>query len=207
MNTPALETERLILRKFTENDLDALYKIYSDEEVNRFLPWFPLRTMEDAKAFYKEPFESKYRQEHAYHYAICLKRDNYPIGYVHAYTDDSYDFGYGLCKEFWHKGIVTEAGRAVVAQLKKDGIPYITATHDVNNPRSGGVMRQLGMKYQYSYGEQWQPKDFWVIFRMYQLNFDGNDSRVYKKYWDHSKVHFVETDLDSPLSERSFRSQ
>lgn len=69
--------------------------------------------------------------------------DDVPIGYVNVAMDDSHDFGYGLRKEFWHRGIVTEAGKAVVAQLKKDRIPYITATHDVNNPRSGGVMRRL----------------------------------------------------------------
>lgn len=40
MNTPALETERLILRRFSENDLEAIYRIFSDEEVNRFLPCF-----------------------------------------------------------------------------------------------------------------------------------------------------------------------
>ena len=48
MNTPTLETERLILRKFTENDMEALFKIYSDKEVNRFLPWFPLNSIEEA---------------------------------------------------------------------------------------------------------------------------------------------------------------
>ena len=88
--------------------------------------------------------------------------------------------------------MVTEASRAVVAQLMKDGVPYITATHDKNNPRSSGVMKQLGMKYQYSYEEQWQPKNIPVIFRMYQLNLDGDQTRVYRKYWDHSVVHFIE---------------
>ena len=109
MNTPTLETKRLILRKFTENDLEAIYKIYSDEEVNRFLPWFPLKTLEDTRVFYERQFVSKYDQKCAYDYAICLKKDNYPIGYVNVATDDSYDFGYGIRKEFWHKGIVTEA--------------------------------------------------------------------------------------------------
>lgn len=37
------ETERLILRQFTEEDADALFVILSDEEVNTFLPMFPLR--------------------------------------------------------------------------------------------------------------------------------------------------------------------
>ena len=41
MNIPTLETERLVLRKFMENDLEALYKIYSDKETNKFLPWLP----------------------------------------------------------------------------------------------------------------------------------------------------------------------
>ena len=43
MNTPVLETKRLILRKFTEKDMDALFLILKDEEVNKFLPWYPLK--------------------------------------------------------------------------------------------------------------------------------------------------------------------
>ena len=195
MNTPRLETERLILRKFTEDDLEALYYIHSDEEVNRFLPWFPLRNMEDARAFYEERFMSRYREDRAYNYAVCLKENDYPVGYVNVSMDDSYDFGYGLRREFWHRGIITEAGQAVIEQLLRDGIPYITATHDVNNPRSGRVMKRLGMKYRYSYQEQWQPKNIQVIFRMYQLNLDGSESRIYQKYWDKSEVHFIERDV------------
>ena len=162
VNTPTLRTDRLILRKFIRDDLEALFEIFSDEEVNVFLPWFPLETMEDASIFYNRCFESKYHQECSYDYAICLKENNYPIGYVNVDAHDSYDLGYGLCKEFWHKGIVTEACKAVIEQLRKDSIPYITATHDVNNTRRGEVMRRLGMQYQYSYEEQWQPKDVLV---------------------------------------------
>ena len=195
MNTPRLETERLILRKFTEDDLEALYYIHSDEEVNRFLPWFPLRNMEDARAFYEEQLVSRYREERAYNYAVCMKENDYPVGYVNVSMDDSYDFGYGLRREFWHRGIITEAGQAVIEQLLRDGIPYITATHDVNNPRSGRVMKRLGMKYRYSYQEQWQPKNIQVIFRMYQLNLDGNENRIYQRYWDNSEVHFIERDV------------
>lgn len=195
MNTPRLETDRLILRKFTEDDLEALYYMHSDEEVNRFLPWFPLRNMEDAKAFYEERFVSRYREERAYGYAVCLKENDYLVGYVNVSMDDSYDFGYGLRRKFWHRGIITEAGKAVIEQLRRDGIPYITATHDVNNPRSGSVMKRLGMKYRYSYQEQWQPKNIQVIFRMYQLNLDGNENRIYQRYWDKSEVRFIEEDV------------
>ena len=195
MNTPVLKTERLILRKFTEQDIEALFLILQDKEVNQFLPWYPLKDIDEAKRFYKERYAEKYAQPQAYAYAICLKEDDYPIGYIKVDMEEHHDFGYGLRKEFWHKGIVTEAGKAVIEQVKKDGLPYITATHDRNNPRSGNVMRRIGMKYCYSYEEQWQPKDFPVVFRMYQLNLDGCDNRVYRKYWDTYDNHFVEKDI------------
>ncbi|RED75487.1 GNAT family N-acetyltransferase [Cohnella phaseoli] len=194
-NTPTLETERLILRKFTENDIEALFDIYKDEEVNTFLPWFPLKSLEEAEKFFKDKYIEAYKQSKGYKYAFCLKADNIPIGYVNVSIEENHDLGYGLRKEFWHKGMVTEACRAVVKQVKKDGFLYITATHDINNPRSGEVMKQLGMSYKYTFEEQWQPKDIRVTFRMYQLNFDGQNVRVYKEYWNKYAVHFIESDI------------
>lgn len=190
-----LETHRLILRKFTQADLSALLAILGDETVNTFLPWFVLKNLEETEKFFNERISNEYEKETAYFYAICLKQDNVPIGYIKTSTDKSYDFGYALRKEFWGKGIITEAGRAVIEQLQKDRVPYITATHDIKNPRSGYVMQSLGMQYKYSYVEQWQPKNIPVTFRMYQLNLDENANRVYKKYWEMYSTHFIEKDL------------
>lgn len=171
----------------------ALFRILKDEEVNKFLPWYPVKNLEETKKFYEERYALKYAHSQDYAYAICLKENNFPIGYINVSMEENHDFGYGLRKEFWHRGIVTEAGKAVIEKVKKDGLPYITATHDRNNPRSGNVMQKVGMTYCYSYEEQWQPKNFPVIFRMYQRNFDGNNDFVYKKYWDMYGNHFVET--------------
>lgn len=195
MNTPTLYTQRLILRRFEEKDLQAVYDIFSDEIVNRFLPWFPVRSMEEARALYETRYAQAYRSDRGYRYAICLKTDDVPIGYVNVNTDGGHDLGYGLRKEFWHQGIVSEAAATVVEQVRKDGLTFVTATHDRNNPRSGGVMQRIGMKYCYSYEEQWMPKDITVVFRMYQLNLDGQDDRVYRGYWEQFPVHFVETDI------------
>ena len=81
MNTPTLETQRLLLRKFTAADLDALYEIFRDEEVNTFLPWFPLKSLDDARDFYEARNARAYRLPCAYRYAICPKAENIPIGY------------------------------------------------------------------------------------------------------------------------------
>jgi len=48
------------------------------------------------------------------------------------------------------------------------------------------------MHYQYSYEELWQPKNLPVVFRMYQLNLDGNEKRRYEKYWNRYPRHFIE---------------
>ena len=48
-NIIPLETERLILRRFTPWDVEALLLIYSDEKTNRFLPWFPICTKAEAE--------------------------------------------------------------------------------------------------------------------------------------------------------------
>lgn len=190
-NTPRLETERLILRRFTPADLEAVLRIYSDRETNRFLPWFPIETQAEAEQLLEEKYLAAYAQQEGYGYAVCLRRDNRPVGYVDVSGEASHDLGYGLRSDCWGQGIATEAAAAVVEQLRRDGVPFVTATHDVNNPRSGNVMRRLGMRYCYSYGEQWQPKDIWVIFRLYQLNLDGRE-RIYPDYWNQAKVRYKE---------------
>lgn len=194
-NTPRIKTERLILRRFEPRDLEAVYRIYSDPMVLTFVPVLPLADLEAAKAFLQKEYLSAYELERGYEYAICLKEDDVPIGYVHVSMDKSHDFGYGLLEEFRHRGIMTEAGKALLRQIKQDGVPYITATHDVKNPASGAVMKRLGMKYRYSYKEQWQPRNILVTFRMYQLNLDGTDDRVFWDYWNRFEDHFVEEGL------------
>jgi len=189
-----LKTNRLILREFesTQSDYQAIFSIMSDKEVNKYLPWFPIKSTDDAKEFYKKRMLSKYERKSGYFFAICMKEDNIPIGYITVGCETSHDFGYGLKKEHWNKGIVTEASEEVIKFLKLIGWKYITATHDIYNEASGKVMQKLGMEYKYSYEEQWQPKNITVTFRMYQLNLDGDRERVYKEYWNKHPVHFIE---------------
>ncbi len=186
-----MQTQRLIVRPFTKEDIEAIFTIFKDKETNTFLPWFPLKSMEEAYKFYEE----RYENSKDYHYAICLKENNIPIGYVNVTNDDSYDLGYGLMKEYWHQGITSEAVAAVISLLQKEGIPYLTATHDVNNPRSGNLMKNVGMRYCYSYEEPWQPKNKTVIFRMYQINLNTDPQFIYKGYWKRFPNHFIETDI------------
>lgn len=174
-NTPVIHTDRLTLRKFTFDDVDDMFLIYTDEEVNRFLPWFPFKSEDETQNYLRENIFADYEKDIAYRYAVVLKETRRVIGYVSINGIDPVkacgDLGYGLRKEFWNRGLITEASRAVLERLKSAGFRSVTATHDVNNPGSGRVMEKSGMSYRYSYDELWQPKNFWVTFRLYQIDF------------------------------------
>lgn len=187
-----IKTARLILREFTEDDLSALGEILADEDVNHYLPWFPLKTPEEVQHFYQNRILTRYEMREGYYFAVCLQTDNKPVGYISVSGSEEHDFGYGLVKPLWGQGIITEACQEVIEFLREQDYKFITATHDVKNIASGKVMEKLGMTYQYSYVEQWQPKNIEVTFRMYQLNFDVENNFVYQAYWDKYPNHFVE---------------
>lgn len=192
-NTPTLKTKRLTLRKFTENDAQDVFGIYSDVEVNKFLPWLPFCNIDEAKAHIINKIFPQYLKDVAYCYAVELNETNSVIGYVHINDiGRANDMGYGMAKKYWNMGYTSEAVQEVVNHLKKVKFPYLTATHDILNPFSGEVMKKVGMTYRYTYEELWQPKNYIVNFRMYQLNLDGNESRLITKYWDNSAPHFIE---------------
>ena len=122
MNTPQLETQRLILRRFTEADREALLRIFSDGEANRFLPWFPVKSLEEALAFYKERYAPVYAKAQATP-TPSLPQGGQRCHWLRQRGDRGAGTCYGLRKEFWGQGIVTEASRAVLAQMKEDGVP------------------------------------------------------------------------------------
>lgn len=138
-------------------------------------PWFPLHSMEEAMEYLTHIIYPEYQKPVAYRYAIEEKASGSVIGYVSLCGIDEEkccaDLGYGLSKEAWRRGFASEACRAVLQRAKEAGFRLITATHDINNPASGAVMEAIGMTYRYSYNEQWQPKNFKVTFKLYQIDF------------------------------------
>lgn len=198
-NSPRLETERFVLRKFEDKDLNDLHEILSDEVVNTYLPWFVSEILEDSKQFLNERIYFEYQKGISYFYAIESKENGKVIGYVDLTDIDldekCGDLGYGIHKDYWGQGIATEVSLVLLEQLKRDGFVYITATCDKHNIGSGKVMQKCGMTYKYSYEEKWLPKDILVTFRMYQINLDGNNERVFKKYWNMYPVHYVEENI------------
>ena len=150
--TQMLETPRLILRRATLADAEPMFRNWaSDPEVTKYLTWAPHKTVQATHSIV-ESWVKQYENDDYYHWMIVLKETGEPIGSLLASTvgrAQSAHIGYCIGKEWWHKGIVSEALQAVIQYLfQAVGYHRIEAMHDPNNPHSGAVMRKCGMHYE-----------------------------------------------------------
>ena len=153
LGTQTLETERLILRRFTPEDAEAMFNNWaSDAEVTKYLTW-PAHADVDITRKVLNSWLEGYEKPDYYQWAIVLKDYGQPIGSIAVADQDDRickaHIGYCMGKRWWHRGIMSEALGAVMAFLfYKVGMLRLEARHDPKNPHSGAVMRKCGMKYE-----------------------------------------------------------
>ena len=149
--TVTLETKRLILRRFTVDDAKAMYRNWAnDPVVTEYLTWQAHKTILATKAVLADWIHN-YARPDFYQWAIVHRLVHEPIGTISVVRrrDDilSAELGWCLGRIWWGKGIMPEAGEAVMQFLFREvGMNRITACHDIANPKSGRVMQKLGMK-------------------------------------------------------------
>ena len=152
--TVSLETERLILRKFTMDDVTDVYNNWlSDPDVAMYMQWDAHTDVKQTHDWVAGYYVANYDKHNFYRWAIALKVDNNAIGSVGFNIEKEYDsvadVSYALCKRFWNKGIMSEALKAVVAfAFDEVKINRLEAFHAVSNPGSGRVLQKAGMKYE-----------------------------------------------------------
>lgn len=153
LGTKRIETERLILRKFTLDDVEAMYKNWaSDDEVTKYLIW-PAHSNTDVTRMVLEDWVKSYESNESYQWAIVLKQIDEPIGSISVVLMDNetemVHIGYCIGKEYWHRGITSEALKAVIDFFFNEvGVKRIESRHDPRNPHSGCVMKKCGMVYE-----------------------------------------------------------
>lgn len=153
LGTQTLETSRLILRQFTLDDAPAMHANWaSDPEVTKFLTW-PVHPNADVSRMVLESWVKAYDDPKYYQWAIELKEIGQPIGSISVVGQNEQTemlhIGYCIGQSWWHKGIMTEALRAVMDFLFDEvGANRLESRHDPRNPHSGAVMKKCGMKYE-----------------------------------------------------------
>lgn len=148
-NLPMIETERLILRKMTENDAEDLFEYASEPKVSKFMPWKAHKTIEDSKQFI-DFILNAYEQKNKLTWAIELKKSGHMIGTVDFVKwlpkHSRAEIAYALSHHHWGRGYTAEAARALIGfgfkemKLNKIEAPIVPA-----NFQSQRVLEKVGM--------------------------------------------------------------
>lgn len=144
MNVCIIETEQLILRKFSFSDIDDMLKNWiSDTDVqSRYGE--PIYTNKQDVIELLKKWESQYR------WAIILKETDENIGHIsfcRLYEETrTAEIEYCIGKAFWNRGFATEAIQAFIKYtFANTNITKLEAFHEINNPASGRVLQKAGM--------------------------------------------------------------
>lgn len=145
LNIPVLETDRLILRGWGEDDVATIRAIITDEEAARFIggtapDWQAFRTLCGCIGHW-------HIRGFAF-FAVEEKTSGECIGWAGPWRPDGWpdnEIGYSLKKTHWGKGYATEAARASL-RYAYETLGWTTAISsiDPDNIGSQGVARHLG---------------------------------------------------------------
>ncbi len=146
-----LETERLILRGWRDEDAPSLFKYASDRRVGPVAGWLPHRDVNYSRAVIRTVFASDET------YAICLRDgDDEPIGSIgltlkgtpeRPLMDLEAELGYWVGVPFWGQGIATEASKEMLRHAFLDlGIKRVLAGYFHGNDRSRRVQEKCGLR-------------------------------------------------------------
>ncbi|MEE1306018.1 MAG: GNAT family N-acetyltransferase [Agathobacter sp.] len=135
-----IETDRLILRAFSEADYDDLYEFLSQLADNEFEA-YPGITYENGRE------HLAYRVDSEEFYAIELKESGKVIGNIYYGNRDfeSKEVGYIVNKNYQRNGYASEALRAVIENAFKEGIHRVFAECDPRNECSWKLLEKIGM--------------------------------------------------------------
>lgn len=147
----SIETDRLLIREFTTEDLPKLIELRTKPEVYKFLGGEILQnpeSIEKRMQFYIDCYKT-------YGFgmsAVIWKETGEMIGWSGIQPlDDTgeIEVGYGFSEEFWGKGLATECAKAWLDHgFNKANLERIVAVAYPDNTASWGVMEKLGMTYE-----------------------------------------------------------
>jgi ribosomal-protein-alanine N-acetyltransferase len=150
LQTTILETKRLLFRRLIPDDLDALFRLYSDEEIRQYFPEGVL-TYEETKEELEWFLNGHPRHPELGLWATIHKETNQFIGRcgLLPWTIEErpeVEVAYLLDKKYWRQGLGTEAAQAILhygfEQLK---LTRLICMVDPNNQASAKVATNIGM--------------------------------------------------------------
>ena len=145
-----IETERLILRPLTVNDVEDVFEWVGDPIVNRYMPYSLYENLEQVRKWITSLEDNKNV------FGFCVKESGKVIGSGSIAFDperNAYELGYNINRAFWGNGYATEASKAMIHWAYRElGAREFCANHATANVASGNVIRKCGFLFEH-YGQ------------------------------------------------------
>ncbi len=156
---PTIKAERVLLRRITDEDLDALFTVFSDPQVMRYWSTPPLVDMNAARELLSEIHDSA-RQGTFLKWGIARISDNLLIGTATIYNLDlsngRAEIGYALGREHWGHGYMNETLNALLGYAFEElNLRRLEADVDPRNAASIRSLERLGFKKEGFLRERW----------------------------------------------------
>ena len=143
-----IETARLLLRRPRISDAADIFVEYArDVEVTRYMDWKPHANIQDTLEFLPR-CDAGWATGREFTWGLTFAGEDRVVGMI-AIRPDKYkaDIGYVLARRYWGRGLMAEAGKAIVAAALADPqLRRISATCDADNYASARVMEKIGMQ-------------------------------------------------------------
>lgn len=145
-----METDRILLRPWREEDAEALFRYASDPDVGPRAGWSPHKSVGESLQVIREVFSNDHT------WAIELRETGEAIGCMGYFTpgesnigigENDAEIGYWVAKPFWNTGICTEALRLMIDYcFNVKGFECLWSDFFIDNPASGHVMEKCGFR-------------------------------------------------------------
>ena len=152
--TLVVETERLVLRQWTESDLDPFTSLCSDPEVMQWIADGSRRTRLECAAAIQR-FRTGWDDRGFDLFAVDLKRDRQFVGFcglsIPTFLPEvlpAVEIGWRLARSHWGNGFATEAAKVSLRYgFDNLGLDEIISIHQIGNDASARIMHKIGMSF------------------------------------------------------------
>lgn len=146
-----LETDRLVLRRFTLDDAEFILRLVNEPSWLRYIGDKHVRNLDDARNYLRTGPLHMYEHYGFGMYLVELKDGGVAVGSCGLLKRDSLpepDIGYAFLPEHWGKGYALEAASAVLKYGHREHrLPRILAITSPDNDRSIKILHGCGMHF------------------------------------------------------------
>ncbi len=147
-----LETERLILRQFSEDDAEFILELLNDPSFIQNIGDRKIRSLDGAKVYIRNGPVASYAHHGFGLYLVELKETGESIGMcglIQRENLDNVDIGYAFLPRFWSRGYAVESASAVKDYARDViGLKRLVGITTPSNFPSIGVLEKIGMKFE-----------------------------------------------------------